>query len=89
MLKRMALPAALMISTLGFTLVPSAAAADRDDYGNRGYVNHFDNNFDRDSHNFQESREFRERQERERRARELREHEQRERGYGDRDSYRR
>ena len=78
MLKRMILPAALLVSTLGFTLVPSAVARDRDDYGRGRYENRFDNNYNRAWYGSHEAREWRERQERERF----------ERRYGDRDWYR-
>jgi hypothetical protein len=49
MLKRIALPAALLVSTLGFALTPAASARDRDDWG-RNYC-----------HEARERREWRER----------------------------
>jgi hypothetical protein len=79
MLKRMVLPTALLVSALGFTLVPSAAARDRDDYGRGRYENRFDNNYNRGGYGSHEAREWRERQER--REREWREHERFERRY--------
>ncbi len=93
MLKRMVLPAALLISTLGVTLAPSAAAANRNDFGRGGESNRVVNSYSYGyNNNYREtsnSREWRERQERDRRVREWRERERRGRGFGERDYYRR
>jgi len=80
MLKRIALPTALLVSTLGFALAPATSARDRDDWGRNN------------RHEARERQEWREHERRELREREWREHERRERwrrthGYFDRFGY--